>query len=100
MHFLIAASLVLKSCLPSVTTLFSPHYPLSADQLCSVLSPPLLDLLDVLDANSATPAGAERPGLFPGRAFPGNDQRLMPGRERKVRHTFWGIVQQQRKRDV
>lgn len=89
-HFLIAVSLILMSCLPSVTTLFSLHYPLSADQLCSVLSPPLLDLLDVLDANSTTATGAERPRLFPGWAFPRNDQWLTVGRERKVRHTVWG----------
>ena len=60
--------------LPSVATLFCPHYPLAADQLCSVLSPPLLDLLDVLDANGAAAAGAEWARFFPGRAFPRNDQ--------------------------
>lgn len=40
----------------------------------AVLSPPLLDLLDVLDANGAAAAGAEWARLFPGRAFPRNYQ--------------------------
>lgn len=62
------------SLLPSVATLFSVHYPLPADQLCSVLSPPLLDLLDVLDANGTAATGTEGSRLFPGWAFPRNDQ--------------------------
>lgn len=75
--------------LPSVAALFTLHYPLPADQLCSLVSPPLLDLLDVLNANGAAATRAEGPRLFPGWAFPRNDQWLTVCRERKVRHTLW-----------
>ena len=41
--------------------------------------PPLLHLLDVLDANSAAAARAEWSGLLPGGALPGYDQGLEVG---------------------
>lgn len=90
--FLKTKFLIFMSLLPSVATLFCLHCPLPADQLCSVLSPPLLDLLDVLDANGTAATGTERPRLFPGWAFPRNDQWLTVGMEKKVRHTMERIL--------
>ena len=42
----------------------------------SLLSPPLLHLLDVLDPDGAAPSGTEGPRLLPVGALPRNDQRL------------------------
>lgn len=61
---------------------------LKRTRLCS---PPLLDLLNVLNANGAAAAGAEGPRLLPGWALAWNDQWLAAGaKEKRFKDTAWG----------